>query len=153
MIPGTPRSITASKDQKNQDRRKRGITSHWNIVSCGVSIVFIATLTIETSRGSASEISDNNWTCLIYFMYYNTRWSHVRDDVVFTTVKKRCRMSVIRPNQAVRKLFAGLTEQTFIEKLGVADPKLTDYLSTLLSRFLHMEISLSTKKRQRRTHR
>lgn len=48
-------------------------------------------------------------------------------------------MSVIRPNQAVRKLFAGLTEQTFIEKLGLADPKLTDYLSTLLSRFLHME--------------
>jgi hypothetical protein len=36
-------------------------------------------------------------------------------------------------------MFAGLTEQTFISTLGVADPRLTDYLSELLSRFVHMD--------------
>jgi hypothetical protein len=36
-------------------------------------------------------------------------------------------------------MFAGLTEQTFIDTLGVADPHLTDYLSALLSRFTHMD--------------
>jgi hypothetical protein len=36
-------------------------------------------------------------------------------------------------------MFAGLTEQTFINSLGVADPRLTDYLSELLSRFIHMD--------------
>jgi hypothetical protein len=36
-------------------------------------------------------------------------------------------------------LFAGLTEHTFHTALGVADPPLTDYLSTLLSRFLHID--------------
>ncbi len=39
----------------------------------------------------------------------------------------------------LRKLFAGLTEQTFIETLGVADPPLTDYLSGILSRFIHFD--------------
>lgn len=39
----------------------------------------------------------------------------------------------------LRLLFAGLTEQTFVTTLGVADPRLTDYLSDLLSRFLHMD--------------
>ncbi len=38
----------------------------------------------------------------------------------------------------LRRLFAGLTEHAFIETLGVADPPLTDYLSGLLSRFIHM---------------
>jgi hypothetical protein len=36
-------------------------------------------------------------------------------------------------------LFAGLTEQTFLSTLGVADPSLTDYLSELLSRFIHLD--------------
>jgi hypothetical protein len=36
-------------------------------------------------------------------------------------------------------MFAGLTEHTFINTLGVADPRLTDYLSELLSRFIHMD--------------
>ena len=36
------------------------------------------------------------------------------------------------------RLFSGLTEQTFIADLGVADPPLVDYLSRLLSRFVHM---------------
>jgi hypothetical protein len=44
-----------------------------------------------------------------------------------------------QPNHPLRRLFAGLTEHTFIETLGVADPALTDYLSGLLSRFIHMD--------------
>src|SRR5205807_7087049 len=36
-------------------------------------------------------------------------------------------------------MFAGLTEQTFVNTLGMADPRLTDYLSELLSRFIHMD--------------
>jgi hypothetical protein len=39
----------------------------------------------------------------------------------------------------LRRLFAGLTEQTFLETLGVADPSLNDYLSVLLSRFVHFD--------------
>ena len=39
----------------------------------------------------------------------------------------------------LRRLFSGLTEYTFLTTLGVADPPLIDYLSLLLSRFLHME--------------
>lgn len=40
----------------------------------------------------------------------------------------------------LRRLFAGLTEQTFMSDLGVADPQLVDYLSTLLSRFVHLDV-------------
>jgi hypothetical protein len=36
-------------------------------------------------------------------------------------------------------LFTGLTEQTFMTTLGLADPPLTDYLSELLSRFIHCD--------------
>lgn len=43
------------------------------------------------------------------------------------------------PDHPLRRLFAGLTEQTFIDALGVADPPLTDYLSELLSRFVSMD--------------
>jgi hypothetical protein len=39
----------------------------------------------------------------------------------------------------LRRLFAGLTEQAFITTLGVADPPLVDYLSLLLSRFVHVD--------------
>jgi hypothetical protein len=39
----------------------------------------------------------------------------------------------------LRRHFAGLTEQTFMETIGFADPAVTDYLSDLLSRFLHMD--------------
>jgi hypothetical protein len=39
----------------------------------------------------------------------------------------------------LRRLFAGLTEHTFLTTLGVADPPLVDYLSVLLSRFLHTD--------------
>jgi hypothetical protein len=43
------------------------------------------------------------------------------------------------PNHPLRRLFAGLTEQTFQTTLGVADTRLTDYLSELLSRFVHID--------------
>jgi len=36
-------------------------------------------------------------------------------------------------------LFSGLTEQTFMHTFGVAAPRLTDYLSGLLSRFIHVD--------------
>jgi hypothetical protein len=44
-----------------------------------------------------------------------------------------------KPDHPLRRLFAGLTEQTFMHTLGVADPRLTDYLSDMLSRFIHMD--------------
>lgn len=39
----------------------------------------------------------------------------------------------------LRRLFAGLTEHAFFSRLGVADPPLTDYLSALLTRFVHFD--------------
>ena len=45
----------------------------------------------------------------------------------------------------LRHYFAGLTEQTFIETFGLADPPLTDYLSTLLSRFIHVDVIFKIK--------
>jgi hypothetical protein len=43
------------------------------------------------------------------------------------------------PEHPLRRLFAGYTEQTFHSRLGVADPPLIDYLSALLSRFMHAD--------------
>ena len=42
-------------------------------------------------------------------------------------------------NHPLRRLFAGLTEQTFMATLGIADTRLIDYLSVLLSRFVHVD--------------
>lgn len=39
----------------------------------------------------------------------------------------------------LRRMFAGLTEHAFLTRLGVADPPLIDYLSSLLSRFVHTD--------------
>ena len=39
----------------------------------------------------------------------------------------------------LRHYFSGITEQTFMSDLGVADPPLIDYLSELLSRFVHID--------------
>lgn len=39
----------------------------------------------------------------------------------------------------LRRMFAGLAEHAFFSQLGVADPPLTDYLSRLLTRFLHFD--------------
>lgn len=37
------------------------------------------------------------------------------------------------------RMFAGLTEQTFMSELGFADTRLVDYLSGLLARFVHRD--------------
>src|SRR4051812_147505 len=50
-----------------------------------------------------------------------------------------CIMWSPKPEHPLRRLFAGLTEQTFMHTLGLADPRLTDYLSDMLSRFIHMD--------------
>lgn len=39
----------------------------------------------------------------------------------------------------LRRLFAGLAEHAFFSHLGVADPPLVDYLSGLLTRFVHYD--------------
>jgi hypothetical protein len=44
------------------------------------------------------------------------------------------------PDHPLRRLFAGVTEVTFQTQLGVADPVLIDYLSALLSRFVHVDV-------------
>ena len=38
---------------------------------------------------------------------------------------------------ALHRFFAGLSEQTFQTRLGVVDPPLVDYISQLLTRFVH----------------
>lgn len=43
------------------------------------------------------------------------------------------------PDHPLRQYFSGVTEQTFMTDLGVADPPLVDYLSDLLSRFVHVD--------------
>jgi hypothetical protein len=45
-----------------------------------------------------------------------------------------------KPEHPLRRLFAGLTEQTFMTTLGVGDPQLIDYLSGMLSRFIHVDV-------------
>ncbi|MCA9102394.1 MAG: hypothetical protein KDA63_14635 [Planctomycetales bacterium] len=45
-----------------------------------------------------------------------------------------------RPHSSVlHRFFAALTEQTFQSQLGVADPQMLDYLSGLLTRFVHTD--------------
>ena len=39
----------------------------------------------------------------------------------------------------LRRMFAGLAEHAFFSQLGVADPPVIDYLSSLLSRFVHYD--------------
>src|SRR5438067_10874667 len=48
-------------------------------------------------------------------------------------------MGPLSANHPLRRMFAGLTEQTFIKTLGVGDPPLIDYLAELLARFIHMD--------------
>ena len=48
-------------------------------------------------------------------------------------------MTPLRADHPLRRLFAGYTEQTFINMLGVGDPRLIDYLSELLARFIHLD--------------
>ena len=42
-------------------------------------------------------------------------------------------------DSVLRRFFSGLTENAFVADLGVADPPLVDYLSGMLSRFVHMD--------------
>jgi hypothetical protein len=48
-------------------------------------------------------------------------------------------MVALPMNHPLRRLLAGLTEQTFIRTLGIGDPPLVDYLSALLSQFIHID--------------
>lgn len=48
-------------------------------------------------------------------------------------------MSSAGPRNALRRFFSGLTEQTFGAHLGVADPALVDYISSLLDRFVRQD--------------
>jgi hypothetical protein len=48
-------------------------------------------------------------------------------------------MRSIKPDHPLRRLFAGLAEQTFLDTFGIGDPRLIDYLAALLSRFIHMD--------------
>ncbi|HKI38220.1 MAG TPA: hypothetical protein VKA46_40575 [Gemmataceae bacterium] len=48
-------------------------------------------------------------------------------------------MSSVRADHPLRRLFAGYTEHTFINHLGVGDPRLIDYLSEMLLRFIHLD--------------
>lgn len=44
-----------------------------------------------------------------------------------------------RRGENVRRFFAGVTEFVFHTRLGVADPPLIDYVTEMLTRFLHSE--------------
>ena len=48
-------------------------------------------------------------------------------------------MEPVKAGHPLRRLFAGITEQTFMRLLGIGDPSLVDYLSELLSRFIHQD--------------
>ncbi len=42
-------------------------------------------------------------------------------------------------SEAIHRFFAGVTEYTFLTRLGVADPPLVDYLSALLTHFVRTD--------------
>jgi hypothetical protein len=44
-----------------------------------------------------------------------------------------------RPLVSLEKFFAGITEQTFEGRFGIADPPLVDYVATLLTRFVRTD--------------
>lgn len=47
-------------------------------------------------------------------------------------------MWIPKSDHPLRRLFAGYAEHTFMHDLGMGDPPLIDYLSELLSRFIHI---------------
>src|SRR5262245_20703519 len=55
------------------------------------------------------------------------------------------------PEHPLRRLFAGITEHAFLTALGVADPPLVDYLSLMLSRFVHVSAIYRLRTTQGRT--
>lgn len=48
----------------------------------------------------------------------------------------RCKVG---PRHELRKLFSGLVEHVFLSELGICNTRLTDYLSELLSEFVHTD--------------
>lgn len=48
-------------------------------------------------------------------------------------------------NHLLQRLFAGVTEQTFVAELGIADTRMIDYLSDLLLRFVHRDAIFAIK--------
>ena len=48
-------------------------------------------------------------------------------------------VSRIASSHPLRRLFRGLVEQVFMTEIGVCDTQLTDYLSALLSDFVHVD--------------
>jgi len=47
--------------------------------------------------------------------------------------------SRISPDHPLRKLFGGLVEQVFMTELGICNPKVTDYVASLLVEFVHID--------------
>src|SRR5262245_222646 len=62
--------------------------------------------------------------------------------------RERLMPQPIPQRHPLRRMFTALTEQTFIGSLGVGDPKLTDYLADLLTRFVHIESIWSLRSTQ-----
>ncbi len=54
-------------------------------------------------------------------------------------------MSDVRHWSRAQRFFAGITEYTFHARLGVVDPPLIDYLSSLLTRFIHSDSIYSVR--------
>lgn len=48
-------------------------------------------------------------------------------------------MQPLAANHPLTKLFAGLTEQTFLGEVGIPDTNLIDYVTDLLVRFIHRD--------------
>lgn len=48
-------------------------------------------------------------------------------------------MAPVNPDESLRRWFAGLVETSFHEQVGVCDPGLLDYLTDLLTEFIHVE--------------
>lgn len=48
-------------------------------------------------------------------------------------------------SHSLYRMFCGVTEQTFLAELGVADTKLVDYLSALLTKFIHRDAIFAVK--------
>ena len=49
-------------------------------------------------------------------------------------------MNEDKPRSTVHRYFAGLAENTFQSELGIVDPTLIDYLSTMLVRFVRSDV-------------
>jgi hypothetical protein len=54
-------------------------------------------------------------------------------------------MTADRPQLPLRDFFAGVAEYAFETRLGVADPPLIDYITDLLTRFIHSDALYSVR--------